>query len=120
MEHNARNQLPAIYLDEKGIVITATNYLATIYPFDPYVLKRCVLNLLLLNKIYLIESFRLVRSGKKIAPFYVDYEEKEIDEAMEHKDCELDDFIDQSHSTVISPKVNRFTYGASPGFKFKS
>lgn len=49
MEHNARNQLPAIYLDEKGTVITANNYLATMYPFDPYVLKRFVSNLQLLN-----------------------------------------------------------------------
>lgn len=60
------------------------------------------------------------RSGKKIAPFYVNYEEKEMKEVVENKDCELDDFIDQSHYTVLSPKLNRFTYGSSPGFKFKS
>lgn len=40
IDHNARNQMPVIYQDEKGSQIVSDHTLSDFYPFDPCVLER--------------------------------------------------------------------------------
>ncbi|KAG5889235.1 hypothetical protein JTB14_006371 [Gonioctena quinquepunctata] len=99
MEHNARNELPTIYQDEKGSVVMSNNILDGFYPFDPYILER---------------------SGKKIQQFYRDYEEtlNNSTETEVTETTEVDDFL-YNHELSTTPNTRRFSYGSSPGFKFK-
>ncbi|KAJ8920052.1 hypothetical protein NQ315_011705 [Exocentrus adspersus] len=102
IEHNARDKLPVIYDDDYNET-TRDVTLDTYYPFDPYVLER---------------------SGKKIQPFYRDYEESpqdsmEVDETVSNQ--EEDDFLcNQELSSTPNSKINKFSYGSSPGFRFKT
>ncbi|CAH1953839.1 unnamed protein product [Acanthoscelides obtectus] len=103
IEHNARNTMPMIYQDEKGSVMMSNNVLDAYYPFDPYVLER---------------------SSKKIQPFYRDYHEELLKEEMEvdlnGKEPDVDDFLyNNDMSSPSNSKTMKFSYGTSPGFKFK-
>lgn len=65
----------------------------------------------------------IFRSGKRIEPFYRDYEEF-YEEAMEvdvkEPNHEVDDFLyHQELSSTPNSKSSKFSYGSSPGFKFK-
>lgn len=99
MEHNSRNQLATIHRDEKGAYITSEDTLDAFFPFDPYLLKR---------------------SSKQIHPFYLDYQKPVTQESVEdvefttaeQTECDVDDFLECS-------TADRFSYGTSPGFKFK-
>lgn len=95
IEHNSRKVIPTIYHNEKGVEIISNNMLDAFFPFDPYLLKK---------------------SGLKIQPFYRDYQqltEKEMEGSK--KTVEVDDFLgDEKQSPT---KSNRFSYGASPGYK---
>ncbi|XP_018329477.1 RNA polymerase I-specific transcription initiation factor RRN3 [Agrilus planipennis] len=104
IEHNSRNKIPTIYRDEKGAVITSNNVLDSLYPFDPYLLKR---------------------SEKKIAPFYLEYNDimeethnrTSVNVREEHQETEMDcdDFL--TDTTTNNKLNNQFSYGTSPGFK---
>ncbi|XP_017779462.1 PREDICTED: RNA polymerase I-specific transcription initiation factor RRN3 [Nicrophorus vespilloides] len=95
MEHNARNTMPTIYLDEHGSVVPMKNVLDCFFPFDPYVLKR---------------------SSERVAPHYIKYQEPDCDDMYddEQKETEEDDFLNDSR---MSKKFSEFSYGTSPGFK---
>ncbi|XP_028142826.2 RNA polymerase I-specific transcription initiation factor RRN3 [Diabrotica virgifera virgifera] len=99
MEHNSRNVLPTIYQDEKGTIVVSNNVLDAYYPFDPYL---------------------LVRSGEKIRSIYKEYEEtsEEIEE-IDMKETEADDFLFNESGGSGKNKSHQFSYGSSPGFKFK-
>nr|AEE63061.1 unknown [Dendroctonus ponderosae] len=101
IDHNSRNSMPTIYQDEKGSRIVSDNLLCDYYPFDPYV---------------------LVRSGKRIQPHYRDYEEEALSGSNDSdaKENDLDDFLDSVSD--LSPNLkgsHPFSYGSSPGFRFK-
>jgi len=63
------------------------------------------------------------RSGRKIQPHYRDYQEDAIDsstEKVETRENDVDDFLESV--TEMSPNLkgsHQFSYGSSPGFKFK-
>ncbi|CAH0555911.1 unnamed protein product [Brassicogethes aeneus] len=99
MEQNSRNTIPTIYQDEKGAIVMSNNVLDAFYPFDPYVLER---------------------SSQKIQLLYREYKEKRKQrretEQMEITEAEVDDFLYQENPHSSSYK---FSYGSSPGFKFK-
>ncbi|XP_074030312.1 RNA polymerase I-specific transcription initiation factor RRN3 homolog Tif-IA [Leptinotarsa decemlineata] len=100
IDHNSRNVLPTIYQSANGTVVMSNNILDGYYPFDPFVLER---------------------SGKKIHPSYRDYEETESNRETEQSDAaEVDDFL-FGHEVSSPPKSrsHKFSYGSSPGFKFK-
>lgn len=104
IEHNSRNIMPVIYLDDKGCVSTKSCILDSFFPFDPYLLKR---------------------SGQKITNIYLEYKEaSEENEVMEIEEPEIDeddDFLNDhsSESSSATPRVSgdRFSYSTSPGFK---
>ncbi|XP_072386800.1 RNA polymerase I-specific transcription initiation factor RRN3 [Diabrotica undecimpunctata] len=99
MEHNSRNVLPTIYQDEKGAIVVSNNLLDAYYPFDPYL---------------------LVRSGAKIKSIYKEYEEtNEEMEEIDMKETEADDFLFNESGGSGKNKSHQFSYGSSPGFKFK-
>ncbi|XP_057658400.1 RNA polymerase I-specific transcription initiation factor RRN3 isoform X2 [Diorhabda carinulata] len=102
IEHNTRNTLPTIYQDEKGSIVMSNNVLDAFFPFDPFILKR---------------------SGKKIQPIYKEYEEffEETSNLVEEKKetTDTDDFLFNDSGSVSKNKSNQFSYGSSPGFKFK-
>ncbi|CAG9821895.1 unnamed protein product [Phaedon cochleariae] len=104
MEHNSRNVMPTIYQNEKGAVVISNNLLDVFYPFDPYLLER---------------------SGKKIHPFYRDYEEvveENFDDTDMKETTEVDDFLynhELSSTSNSKSQSHKFSYGSSPGFKFK-
>ncbi|GLV34158.1 Tif-IA [Carabus blaptoides fortunei] len=104
IEHNTRSAMPTVYLDEKGCVSTSSSLLESFFPFDPYLLKR---------------------SGQKIAPLYLEYKaaDDEDDETVEFME-EDDDFLNDHHSPGIASPTRhsdkRFSYGTSPGFRYKS
>lgn len=96
IEHNLRNVMPVIYLDEKGCISTNSGILDSFFPFDPYLLKR---------------------SSQKIEPIYLEYKEtsNETDKSVENVEMEVDDFLNDP----AEKNTERFSYGTSPGFKFK-
>lgn len=102
IDHNKRNSMPTIYQDDKGSRIISGQCLSDFYPFDPYVLER---------------------SGRKIQPHYRDYQEDAFDsstEKVETRENDVDDFLESV--TEMSPNLkgsHQFSYGSSPGFKFK-
>ncbi|CAH1185721.1 unnamed protein product [Phyllotreta striolata] len=99
IEHNSRNTLPVIYLDEKGTTVTSDNTLNTFFPFDPFILER---------------------SAKKIEPFYKEYQEAdESAETVMEETSEVDDFLLNEFPNSSKNKTQKFSYGSSPGFKFK-
>ncbi|XP_018574446.1 RNA polymerase I-specific transcription initiation factor RRN3 [Anoplophora glabripennis] len=102
IEHNDRNTMPIIYQDDRGAILMSNNVLEAFYPFDPYILER---------------------SSKKIEPFYREYEEtceEPMDVDTKEPNHEIDDFLcNQELSSTPSSKSNKFSYGSSPGFKFK-
>lgn len=97
MEQNSRNTLPTIYQDEKGAVVMSKSTLDAFYPFDPYILER---------------------SSQKIQILYKEYKEKRKRNDTEKMDVveDVDDFLYQENPQSNSFK---FSYGSSPGFKFK-
>jgi RNA polymerase I-specific transcription initiation factor RRN3 len=98
IEHNSRSNLPTVFRDEKGYVTVCTNVLSAFYPFDPYILPR---------------------SASKVHPHYRNYEEINLETSdVEMKEvADADDFLE--HEVSFSSKSQKFSYGASPGFKFK-
>lgn len=42
IEHNTRNVMATVYIDEKGSMTTCSSVLDAFFPFDPCLLKRCV------------------------------------------------------------------------------
>lgn len=95
IEHNTRNIIPVIYVDEKGCVTTNSGILDAFFPFDPYLLKR---------------------SSQKIQPLYLEYKELNKDEEADEMEIdEDDDFLNDSSEK----NLEKFSYGTSPGFKFK-
>lgn len=65
------------------------------------------------------------RSGQKIAPLYLEYEaaDDEDDQVVEFME-EDDDFLNDHNSPGIASPTRhsdrRFSYGTSPGFRYKS
>jgi len=101
IDHNSRNCMPTIYQDEKGSQVISDHILSDFYPFDPYILER---------------------SGKKIHPHYRDYHEDLLEKTMEvdvdMKESDVDDFLENLNDSA--PRSSHsFSYGSSPGFKFK-
>ncbi|EFA10824.2 RNA polymerase I-specific transcription initiation factor RRN3 [Tribolium castaneum] len=96
IEHNSRNTLPTVYRDEKGFVTVSSNVLEACYPFDPFVLSR---------------------SSAKVHPFYRDYKEVsfEVNDSEMREIGDVDDFLENDFNS----KTQKFSYGTSPGFKFK-
>lgn len=102
IEHNARNLIPVIYMNEKGGISSTSGMLEAFFPFDPYLLKK---------------------SQQKIVPIYLEYKEANDENYMEVEETEKeedDDFLNDITSDGVSRhSTERFSYGTSPGFKFK-
>ncbi|KAF7267870.1 RNA polymerase I-specific transcription initiation factor RRN3 homolog Tif-IA [Rhynchophorus ferrugineus] len=102
IDHNERNNLPTIHQDGKGARLISDNLLTDFFPFDPYILEQ---------------------SSRKVQPHYRDYHEEMWSHSSEvdHKENqEDDDFLDNSHEFTSTNARNKFSYGSSPGFKFKA
>ncbi|XP_066147081.1 RNA polymerase I-specific transcription initiation factor RRN3 [Euwallacea fornicatus] len=100
IDHNKRHSMPTLYRDEKGSQIVSDQTLNDFYPFDPYVLQR---------------------SGQKINPYYRHYQEDSFNGHVdvESRESDVDDFLENIND-VSNPKGSyQFSYGSSPGFKFK-
>uniref|UniRef100_A0A182NBD8 RNA polymerase I-specific transcription initiation factor RRN3 n=1 Tax=Anopheles dirus TaxID=7168 RepID=A0A182NBD8_9DIPT len=114
LERNARRKLATVY---KNSTQLPEDCLDTFFPFDPYMLKK---------------------SGKRIEPFYLQYQAHEVDEEAvdpagisngkgrkryESVSEDIDDFIPESkrhrhlsgHGVDVSGEFT-FSYGVSPGF----
>ncbi|XP_060528989.1 RNA polymerase I-specific transcription initiation factor RRN3 isoform X2 [Cylas formicarius] len=102
IDHNNRNTMPLIYQDEKGSSVISNNVLSDFYPFDPYILER---------------------SSRYIRDLYIEYdnqlEESPSTEADHREAMEVDDFLESNQEANSSKSLQRFSYGSSPGFKFK-
>uniref|UniRef100_A0A182Q1R4 RNA polymerase I-specific transcription initiation factor RRN3 n=1 Tax=Anopheles farauti TaxID=69004 RepID=A0A182Q1R4_9DIPT len=110
LERNARRKLATVY---KNSTQLPEDCLDTFFPFDPYMLKK---------------------SGKRIEPFYLQYQAHEVDEdagetvgkgrkRYESVSEDIDDFIPESkrHRHLSGAGVDvsgefTFSYGVSPGF----
>ncbi|XP_040166322.1 RNA polymerase I-specific transcription initiation factor RRN3 [Anopheles arabiensis] len=114
LERNARRKLATVYKNNTQL---PEDCLDTFFPFDPYMLKK---------------------SGKRIEPFYLQYQAHELDEESGGGGCgaetsgargrkryesvseDVDDFIPESkrhkhHGVDVSGEFT-FSYGVSPGF----
>ncbi|XP_055376833.1 RNA polymerase I-specific transcription initiation factor RRN3 [Condylostylus longicornis] len=115
LERNARRKLATVYANE---LMTPEECLDTFFPFDPYLLKK---------------------SGKFVAPLYLQYQANDIEEThddsidnsmkmnrrkrgdSEMEGDDVDDFImnDKKLKSELSRSHEmQFTYGLSPGFHF--
>ncbi|XP_050077356.1 RNA polymerase I-specific transcription initiation factor RRN3 [Anopheles maculipalpis] len=113
LERNARRKLATVY---KNSTQLPEDCLDTFFPFDPYM---------------------LLKSGKRIEPFYLQYQAHEIDEESgetsisrgrkryESISEDVDDFIPESkrhkhpnngHGVDVVGGEFSFSYGVSPGF----
>lgn len=115
IERNSRQVIQTIYQDEKGCILTANNLVDDFFPFDPCSLKRCLVQVIF----YRLDFYYLFcfRSKVKIEPFYREYVEHPLNyEEVEIGETDVDDFIVE---TSTADRSGLFSYGSSPGFKFK-
>ncbi|CAG9773105.1 unnamed protein product [Ceutorhynchus assimilis] len=98
MDHNSRNCMPVIYQDEKGSQVISDHVLSDFYPFDPYILEK---------------------SGAKVWPHYKNYHEEVEMDIDNSKESDVDDFLENVQEMSSSFKNHQFSYGSSPGFRFK-
>lgn len=114
LQHNARYSMPVIHQDHKGCAVTReSTLLDTFFPFDPFILCRCV---------------------QFIKPIYCSYQKSEQENSCvlneenidsqggKEEEEDDDDFLTdqlQGHgSSNSTPLQDIFSYSSSPGFKW--